>query len=269
MKLGYIDYINCFPFYYHMFHVEPIVGVNIVPAYPSQLNAMLKEGSLHMSPISSAAYAVSQDEVVLLPDFCLSSIGYVRSVILASKKPIENLNACTIGLSNASQTSVVLLKILLQKFYGVSPCYVLSDPFPTLHNVDAKLIIGNEAMIHEEEPLPYIYDLGDLWLNKTGYPVVFAVFAVRRDAIKNHSAIIDKIYSSYSQSLNELKINPNVVIECASQRYPNIVYDIATYYSLLQFDFSFKLKDALLFYFATAAEISLLPHVEFLEFYGM
>ncbi|MGQ9844421.1 MAG: menaquinone biosynthetic enzyme MqnA/MqnD family protein, partial [Spirochaetota bacterium] len=269
MKLGYIDYLNCFPFYYHMFHIEPIVDIEIVPAYPSQLNAMLKEGRLHMSPISSAAYAVSQDELVLLPDFCLSSIGYVRSVILASKKPIEDLNGCTIGLSNASHTSVVLLKVLLQKFYGVSPFYVISDPFPTLHNVDAKLIIGNEAMMHEQEPLPYIYDLGDLWMSKTGYPIVFAVFAVRRDAIKNYSAIINRIYSSYSQSLTELKINPKEVIECARHHYPNIVYDIAAYYSLLQFDFSSTLKDALLFYFATAAELSLLPQAKSLQFYVM
>jgi chorismate dehydratase len=267
MKLGYINYLNCFPFYYHMFYIQPLPGIEVVPAYPSQLNMMLKSGGLHMSPISSAAYAEAQQDLQLLPEFCLSSIGYVRSVILVSKKPIEMLSGCTVGLSQASQTSVVLLKIILQKFYGLTPHYTSSDPYPVLHDVDAKLVIGNEAMMHETEPLPYIYDLGDLWLQKTGYPVVFAVFAVRKDATR-YANIINDVCASYRLSLNELTKNPHDVIEKAQQRYPNIAYDIAHYYTLLKFEFSDELKKALLYYYSLAWELHLLPKVQSLQLYG-
>jgi len=266
MRLGYINYLNCFPFYYHMFHVKPLKGVEVVPAYPSQLNAMLISGALHMSPISSAAYAQAQEELLLLPQFCLSSIGYVRSVILVSKKPIENLDGCVIGLSQASQTSVVLLKILMQTFYALTPQYVESDPYMSLQDLDAKLVIGNEAMMQEKEPLPYIYDLGDLWLKKTGHPVVFAVFAVRKDAAPYD--IIDAVCASYRASLDELAKNPGAVIEKARQRYPDIAYDIARYYTLLKFEFSEELKQALIFYYSMAAELGLLPQVPSLQLYG-
>ncbi|MCX8124695.1 MAG: menaquinone biosynthesis protein [Spirochaetes bacterium] len=268
MKLGYINYLNCFPFYYHMFHVKPLNGVEVVPAYPSQLNQMLIEGKLDMSPISSAAYAQGQDSLKLLPQFCLSSIGYVRSVILVSKKPIEMLDNCTVGLSHASQTSVVLLKILLQKFYGVLPHYVSSDPFATLGDIDAKLVIGNEAMMHEQEPVPYIYDLGDLWLQKTGYPVVFAVFAVRSDAITRYNDIINDVCASYRTSLDTLNTNPADLIAKARQRYPDIAYDIAHYYTLLKFEFTEKLKEALMQYYAMAWQLQLLPPVSSLQFFG-
>lgn len=267
MKLGYINYLNCFPFYYHMFHVKPLPGVEVVPAYPSHLNTMLKNGVLHMSPISSAAYAEAQQDLQLLPEFCLSSIGYVRSVILVSSKPIEMLDHCVVGLSQASQTSVVLLKIILQKFYGLTPHYKSSDPYPVLHDVDAKLVIGNEAMMHETEPLPYIYDLGDLWLQKTGYPVVFAVFAVRNDAI-DYAVTINAVCASYRMSLNELAKNPHDVIEKARQRYPDIAYDIAHYYTLLKFEFTEELKKALLYYYSLASELQLLPQVPSLQLYG-
>ncbi|MEJ5360739.1 MAG: menaquinone biosynthesis protein [Spirochaetota bacterium] len=267
MKLGYINYLNCFPFYYHLFHVQPLPGIEVVPAYPGELNAMLKNGTLHMSPISSAAYAEAQQDLQLLPQFCLSSIGYVRSVILISSKPIEMLGNCVVGLSQASQTSVVLLKIILQKFYGLMPHYKSSDPYPVLHDVDAKLVIGNEAMMHETEPLPYIYDLGDLWLQKTGYPVVFAVFAVRKDAT-HHAIDINAVCASYQLSLNELAKNPHDVIEKARQRYPNIAYDIAQYYSLLKFEFTDELKKALLYYYSLAWELQLLPKVSSLQLYG-
>jgi len=116
MRLGYINYLNCYPYYYHMFEKQPLPGVEIIPAYPSTLNAMMSTGELDMSPISAAAYADLEDEAVLLPDFCLSSLGYVHSVILASLAPIEDLGGKRIGLSSASKTSVVLLKILLQSY---------------------------------------------------------------------------------------------------------------------------------------------------------
>ncbi len=268
MKLGYINYLNCYPFYFHMFEKKPLPDVEVIPAYPSQLNAMIKEGKLAMSPISAAAYAEGYNDLVLLPDFCLSSVGYVRSVILVSKKPIENLNYSTVGLSSASQTSVVLLKILLQKYYGLVPHYIPSDPYATLHEVDAKLVIGNEAMMHETEPLPYVYDLGDLWLNKTGYPVVFAVFAVRNDVLDSNEKTINAVCQSYQTSLLQLKNNAPELIACASLRYPDIVYDIATYYTLLKFEFASQLKEALMFYFSSAHELGLLPYIPSLQFYG-
>ncbi len=250
-----------------MFHIQPLSGIEVVPAYPSQLNMMLKSGALHMSPISSAAYAEAQQDLQLLPEFCLSSIGYVRSVILVSKKPIEMLSGCTVGLSQASQTSVVLLKIILQKFYSLTPHYISSDPYPVLHDVDAKLVIGNEAMMHETEPLPYIYDLGDLWLQKTGYPVVFAVFAVRKDATR-YADIINAVCASYRLSLDELTKKSPRVIEKARQRYPTIAYDIAHYYTLLKFEFTNELKKALLYYYSLAWELHLLPKVPSLQLYG-
>ena len=123
MKLGYIDYLNCYPFYYHMFEKTAIKGVRIVPGYPSDLNRMLAGGDLDMSPISSATYAVLADRTKILPEFCLSSVGYVSSVILASKIGIEDLDGKKIGMTSASHTSVVLLKVLLKKFYKIEPEY--------------------------------------------------------------------------------------------------------------------------------------------------
>ena len=117
MKLGYIDYLNCYPFYYHMFEKQPLDGIEVVPAYPGGLNEMMRKGELDLSPISSAAFADVQNEVLVLPYFCLSSIGYVRSVVLNSKLPIEELDGKRIGLTSASQTSVILLKVLLEKYY--------------------------------------------------------------------------------------------------------------------------------------------------------
>jgi chorismate dehydratase len=248
-----------------MFRKEPLDNT-VVPRYPGELNVLMKEGQLDMSPISAGAYPEMQDSVVLLPDFCLSSIGYVRSVVLQSKLPIEDLDMKKVGLTSASKTSVVLLKLLLEKYYHLKPEYVPCRPNPDMENLDAALVIGNEAMVETERPMPYIYDLGDLWLRKTGYPVVFAVIAVKKKTAAEHLDKVMEVSGSFRLSLNDLRDNRPDVVKYAGEKYPHITYDIDHYYNLLKFDFTDELKTALKFYYAEAASIGLLDEVKNIEF---
>ena len=267
MQVGYIDYLNCYPFYYHMFEKESLKDINVVPGLPSELNRMMREKRLDASPVSSATYADIKDDVFLLPEFCLSSVGYVGSVILCSNYPIEDLNNKKIGLSGASHTSRVLLKILLEKFYDIEPYYLQAGLRPDLTGHDAALIIGNDAMRGCINRAPFRYDLGELWLKKTGFPVVFAVFAVRENVIRGNLPELREVINSYRSSLRCLVQEKENVITKAEQRYPDISYDINGYYDKLQFEFTDNLKDALKYYLSAAEELNLLNKVESLNFF--
>ncbi len=266
MNLGYIDFLNCYPFYYHMFEKAPIEGVTVVPGYPGRLNALTAAGDLDMSPVSSATCADINDDIMVLSDFCLSSIGYVGSVTLAAKCPIEELDGKTVGVTSASHTSAVLLKILMKTYYRSDPVYVTTSPRPSLGGLDAALLIGNDAMVCANRPVPYRYDLGDLWLRKTGFPVVFAVFAVRRTALAQHRSRIRAVVASYHRSLDCLKNERTRVIQKAAQKYDDVFYDLDEYYSTLRFAFTEQLKAALMFYFEQAAALGLIRPVRELVF---
>lgn len=258
MNLGYIDYLNCYPFYYHMFEKEQVKNVRVFPGYPGMLNRMTAAGELDMSPISSAACAEIADRVRVLSGFCLSSVGYVGSVILASKLPIHELDGKKIGLTSASHTSVVLLKILLKKYFNAEPEYLPSGPMPSFEGLDAALMIGNEAMMFKNDSGLRLYDLGKLWMEKTGFPVVFAVFAIRENALAEYRFEIGEVVSSYKKSLRCLSESREDLIAKAGERYPDISHDIGGYYDLLRFEFSEDLKNALKFYYKTAEELNLL-----------
>ena len=258
MKLGYIDYLNCYPFYYHMFEYIPLKGVEVISRYPSELNRMMVIGELDMSAISAATYSLIQDRALLLPDFCLSSIGYVGSVILRSNLPIEELDKKRVGLTSASHTSVLLLKMLLKSYYNVEPEYVLTKPNPSMDGLDAVLMIGNEAMLRSSAPVSFSYDLGELWLRKTGFPVVFAVFAINEESIGRYGEEIKAVIVSYRQSIECLEKEMKKVVEAAQNKYPDITYDVQGYYeTCLQFKFSDRLKQALGFYYDKAFEMGL------------
>ena len=228
---------------------------------------MLSNCELDMSPISSATCADIHGDIVLLPQFCLSSVGYVGSVTLVSNLPIEELDEKKIGVTNASHTSAVLLKILLKKYYNARPVYQTTGPRPKLEDFDAALLIGNDAMIKTKIPPTYSYDLGDLWLRKTGHPVVFAVFAIKKGSLDKYHSKIDLITSSYQKSLKCLKNESNKVISNAKQRYPDVIYDINKYYDLLKFEFTDELKNALMFYFQEGANLNLIKQTENVTFY--
>jgi chorismate dehydratase len=132
--------------------------------------------------------------------------------------------------------------------------------------MDAALVIGNDAMVNTSEPASYIYDLGDLWLRKTGFPVVFAVFAVRRSIVEKYETEIKSIVSSYHSSLRCLLKEKDLVISKAKKKYPDIVYDISSYYDRLKFTFSEDLKNALMFYYSVAGEMGLIKKVSKIEY---
>lgn len=185
LALGHIAYINCAPF----FHYLPQCGFSgrIVSGVPSHLNRLLAAGKIDVSPSSSFEYARNWRDYLLLPNLSISSCGAVRSVLLFSNRPIEDLDEADVALTGDSATSVNLLKVLLQEFYGLRHCRYQVPDHPVEEVIAAggiALLIGDRAL-HEAQKkrATFVYDLGELWLQHTGLPFVFALWILRRQAI--------------------------------------------------------------------------------------
>lgn len=266
MKLGRIDYLNCYPFYYHMLERGPLPGAELFPRLPSELNRMMAAGELDLSPVSAAAYTDLAGPAALLPEFCIGAKGPVGSVVLISRFPIGELGGKRLALTSASRTSVTLLKILMKKFYGLEPVYVPSGPGPSLKDFDAAAVIGDHALTPEADAAPYRYDLGELWLEKTGRPVVFAVFAADKGAAGAAPEAFRAAAASYRASLRCLAEERRAMVAAAERAYPSVTCDVDSYFSGLRYEFTGEMKDALKFYLAAGAELGLLKEVKELEF---
>src|SRR5215204_5751520 len=160
IRLGRISYVNMAPVFHRLdVDVEEISGV------PTDLNRRLLAGEIDVAPISSIEYARNADRLRLLPRLCVSSQGAVDSIQLVSKLPLEHVR--TVAVTPESATSVVLTKVLLPE----------AAHLPLGEEEEAKLLIGDAALKSAfEDPTPH-HDLGRLWLERTGLPMVFAVWA--------------------------------------------------------------------------------------------
>ncbi len=159
LKLGHIIYSNCFPPHAGIVTQKVAFPFKLVEGIPTQLNRLLYEGAVDVSPSSSIEYAMNPGRYLLMPDLSITSKSRVMSILLESKVPIEELNNRVVALTTASATSVVLLRILLEIRYGANPNYVLyeqgaEDPS---EQADALLTIGDLAITEVdgiEIPLP-------------------------------------------------------------------------------------------------------------------
>lgn len=120
-----------------------------------------------------------------LPDLGIACEGPVRSILLISRCDIPKIR--TLAADSSSRTSVALSRILLAERYGCRPAITAQAPNleDMLAEHDAALIIGDPALRIEPATLPWkTLDLGAEWVEWTGLPMVFAVWAGRTRALR-------------------------------------------------------------------------------------
>jgi chorismate dehydratase len=119
----------------------------------------------------------------IAPGACVASKRSVRSVLLASRVPIEQVRS--VALDTSSRTSAALIQIILGRFYNLGVSYQPSPPIleQMLSKNDAALIIGDPAMLIDRSSL-HVYDLAEEWRKHTALPFVFAFWAIRADSVR-------------------------------------------------------------------------------------
>jgi len=182
-RIGMVNYINVAPIYEIWKERVLPADWQVVEGQPSRLNILLAEDQIDMGFVSSYAYAARPERYQILADLSISATGPVGSVFLFSRIEPEALDNKLIRLTGQSDTSIRLVKIILEEFYRVRPRYevgtVCGDGV-RLDGVSAVLAIGDDALrLRVEGSYPVQLDLGEVWHRTTGLPFVFSVCAVR------------------------------------------------------------------------------------------
>jgi chorismate dehydratase len=172
LRIGRISYLNVEPF----FHAFPWPIAESLP--PRPLGDAVAEGRIDAGPLALADCLRLEGTVTRLP---FGIVGPTRgqSVLLFSDRPMQELGGRRIAVTGETSTSVRLLRILLAFRDEVRPPTLVGLDEPA----DAALLIGDIALRLRHGPWPrrYCYDLGEEWTTWTGYPMVFASWAVRLD----------------------------------------------------------------------------------------
>ena len=193
VRIGMVNFINTAPLYDVWLRTVSRPDWDVIEAPPSVLNRMLYDEQLDMGLVSSQEYAVHPQNYLLLDDISISATGPVGSVFLFSRCEPEHLAGRLVLLSGQSQTSVSLVKIILENFYSVIPRYEVGSVLDAHLNNDiaAVLAIGDEALILAQDSMySHKIDLGRIWHEKTSLPFVFAVWAMRQEFCRRYPEVV-------------------------------------------------------------------------------
>jgi len=270
IRVGRISYLNVDPIYYGLENGLKPSWIRLTAAPPSSLNRLMAEGKLDISPVSTGAYARHTDQWLILPDLSISCHGSVMSVLLASKFPFGDLDGRRVLITSESGTAVLLLKLIFA-MKGVKPRMhsgPVGDRSEPADRSDAVMIIGDKALSRKwEQNYDYLMDLGDMWLQLSALPIVFAVWAVRKSFAEEHPARVKQMTDLFRQSCRMGQNHMGQIITHGTKRLDLDKKRVQAYFDAMQYDLDEKKQRALMAFFDGLYEHGLIERAARLSFF--
>lgn len=259
LNVGQIDYANVYPIF---FQLNQLNKYKMVKGVPSFLNSAIRDGGIDTAICSCIEYARNPEKYYIIPNNSISGIDCVKSVMLFSRKPIEDLAGTEVYLTGESGTSVVLFEIIMREKYGIRPVFTKEDK-----DTEARVLIGDKALFSTYNgDWPYVYDLCTLWREFTGLPFVFALWIIRKEtADARHDEVAE-----FARILTEIKGNSKKNLAALLDHYTFkglTSYQIIDYWEIINYDLSDSHIQGLLKYFSFAKKIDRIKKVPALEFF--
>jgi chorismate dehydratase len=269
-RVGHIQFLNCLPLYWGLAHSGALLDVELTKDTPDRLNDALVAGELDIGPISLVEYLRHADDLLVLPDLAIGSDGPVLSVVLVSSVPLEKIGSVALG--STSRTSVLLAKLLLEGQYGLSPTYTVMPPDlgVMMREADAAVVIGDVALratLFDAQRLALqVLDLGAAWREVSGLPMVFALWAARRDYAERHPEQVKLVAEAFRGSLDLALSRVEDVARDAARWEAFDAEQLARYFTTLDFRLGPRQQDGLREFARQAAAAGATPPFSDIEF---
>lgn len=144
-RIAAVSYLNTIPFIYGIEHAGAGLHAELLLSPPRGCAEALRDGKADLALIPVAAIPGISGLRIVTP-YCIGASGPVRTVVLASADPLENVD--TVYLDSHSLTSVRLVRLLAAKLWKrefrwreLDDFSVLDDPNPRTGYV----IIGDKV----------------------------------------------------------------------------------------------------------------------------
>lgn len=268
LHISAISYLNTAPLMWDFEHGKAGRDFDISYTLPSACARSLADATADIGIIPAAAYAEIPG-LQILPDVAIASRRAVRSILLVSRVPIDQIRS--VALDTSSMTSVALTKILFEKWMGGGRTYAAMAPDidRMLAEHDAGLLIGDPAL-QIDRGRYHTLDLAEEWIRHTGKPFVFAFWAVRTDALREASPSLD-LPAVFQQSRDH-GLEPSGLNQIAREWAPRLDLTEAAVRSYLTQNIHYQLDagclEGLQLFYRYAAEIGALrgaPELQFVD----
>jgi chorismate dehydratase len=262
LRAGRIVYTNDLPIYAAYDAKALTFPGSLQSEVPARLNALMRAGDLDLSPMSAFEYLENADTYALLPDLCIGSRDAVWSVLAVSQVPLHELDQQEIYVTAESASGRNLLRVLLERYYGVEGAQfiVVDDPLSAAKDGKPALLIGDTAIAARESIAEeWLHDLGRIWHYWTGLDMVYAVWGVRREVLAERSEDVREALCSLLNARSWGAANLPTVVAMAQQTIARKPGFYEAYYATLNYVFDDRAHEGLARFAKELAAIKAIP----------
>jgi chorismate dehydratase len=205
IRISAVKYANTYPFIYGLTESGFDKKVILETDHPADCASKLINGKVDIGLIPVAVLPLLK-EYYIISDYCIGANGNVRTVMLLSNCPFEEIE--TIYLDYRSRSSVNLSKVLAKNFWKKEFEWINTSKSFDFVNIglnEAVVLIGDQCFEYENR-FRYKIDLALEWKKFSGLPFVFACWTANR--------ILDNEFiKEFNKALRSGVKNINAVVE--------------------------------------------------------
>jgi chorismate dehydratase len=278
LRISIVQYLNTAPLVWG-FTNGPLAGkYHLSFTVPSQCAEAMRSGVADIAIIPAIEYQRIPG-LVVLPDLAIASQNRVRSLLIVSSKPIEQVRS--VALDSSSRSTQALTRILAAEHWKVEPEFFEMEPdlSAMLEKADAAMLIGDPALrismaierkstvspqgravcqaaalgISSAEIL-HVYDVVGEWRKFSSLPAVMAIWAARSEVVT------PEVLADFSASRN-FGLTQLAAISLEAARELELPQRALESYLRHNIDFSLgeENRRGLERYFQEAAKLGLIP----------
>lgn len=201
IKTSAVSYLNTKPFLYGLEQSGLLNDLDLSLDIPSHTAAKLLSGTVALGLVPVAILPFLPASAQIVSNYCIGTLGSVRTVCLYSQVPIRNIEQ--ILLDYHSRTSVQLVQVLCRDYWQIQPDFKPAQPdFETqIGGTTAGVIIGDRA-IEWHNRFAFCYDLGKAWVTHTGLPFVFAAWVATHPLSPE---FIDRLNAAFAFGVSQIE----------------------------------------------------------------
>src|ERR1035437_876573 len=206
IRISAVKYANTYPFIYGLMEGGFEKKVVLETDHPSECAAKLISGAVDIGLIPVAALPLVK-EYHIISDYCIGANGNVRTVMLLSNCPFDEIR--NIYLDYRSRSSVNLTKVLAKNSWKREFWWINTTKAFDFLNIgldEAVVLIGDQCFEFENS-FRYRIDLANEWKKFSGLPFVFACWTSNKQldnvfikefnnalqmGVNNIDAVVDK-----------------------------------------------------------------------------
>jgi chorismate dehydratase len=245
-------------------------SIELVPGVPTELNQWLVDGRIDLGLISSIAYARNHRRLLISRRLSISSLGAVDSIQLVTRVPVAAIRS--VALTTQSATSVALLKTLfkLRVRQEVEYGELRGSVAQALEDYDAALLIGDQGLeaLYFPEAGTACHDLGAMWTEWTGLPMVYAVWAAREDFARSNGDELVAVEQELVRCVVYGRQHVPEVVKAALGRYRFDRESLTRYFAILHYGFGEEYRTGLRRFYELAyeaGELEEVPQIRFVD----